>query len=82
MDAVVDQTDLLRVDGLKTYFYTRHGVAKSVDGVFVVTFGPGTFAGPTTITITAAGEKTLETGLVVPVYAVAADKEPAFAVAL
>jgi oligopeptide/dipeptide ABC transporter ATP-binding protein len=25
--------DLLRVDGLRTYFYTRHGVAKSVDGV-------------------------------------------------
>jgi oligopeptide/dipeptide ABC transporter ATP-binding protein len=33
MDVAVDQTDLLRVDGLKTYFYTRHGVAKSVDGV-------------------------------------------------
>lgn len=26
-------TDLLRVEGLKTYFFTRHGVAKSVDGV-------------------------------------------------
>jgi peptide/nickel transport system ATP-binding protein len=25
--------DLLRVEGLKTYFFTRHGVAKSVDGV-------------------------------------------------
>ncbi len=26
-------TDLLRVEGLKTYFFTRHGVAKAVDGV-------------------------------------------------
>ena len=25
--------DLLRVEGLKTYFFTRHGVAKAVDGV-------------------------------------------------
>jgi len=27
------QAELLRVQGLKTYFYTRHGIAKSVDGV-------------------------------------------------
>lgn len=33
MDAHVEQKDLLSVRGLKTYFYTRHGVAKSVDGV-------------------------------------------------
>ena len=26
-------SELLRVEGLRTYFYTRHGVAKSVDGV-------------------------------------------------
>ena len=33
MDAYVEQKDLLSVRGLRTYFYTRHGVAKSVDGV-------------------------------------------------
>ena len=33
MDAIVEQTDLIRVEGLRTYFYTRHGVARSVDGV-------------------------------------------------
>lgn len=33
MDAHVEQKDLLSVRGLRTYFYTRHGVAKSVDGV-------------------------------------------------
>jgi peptide/nickel transport system ATP-binding protein/oligopeptide transport system ATP-binding protein len=33
MDAQVAQKELLSVRGLKTYFYTRHGVAKSVDGV-------------------------------------------------
>ena len=33
MHAPVEQKDLLRVSGLRTYFYTRHGVAKSVDGV-------------------------------------------------
>lgn len=33
MDAQVEQKDLLAVRGLQTYFYTRHGVAKSVDGV-------------------------------------------------
>jgi hypothetical protein len=60
---------VLKPDALET--------ARSADGVFVVTFGPGTFAGPTTITITSAGEKTLETGLVVPLYTVAADKAPA-----
>jgi oligopeptide/dipeptide ABC transporter ATP-binding protein len=27
------QDELLRVEGLKTYFFTRHGVAKSVEGV-------------------------------------------------
>jgi oligopeptide/dipeptide ABC transporter ATP-binding protein len=27
------QADLLRVQGLRTYFFTRHGIAKSVDGV-------------------------------------------------
>jgi oligopeptide/dipeptide ABC transporter ATP-binding protein len=33
MDAIAEQTDLIRVEGLRTYFYTRHGVARSVDGV-------------------------------------------------
>ena len=33
MDAPVEQKDLLSVRGLKTFFYTRHGVAKSVNGV-------------------------------------------------
>jgi oligopeptide/dipeptide ABC transporter ATP-binding protein len=33
MDAQVTTKELLSVRGLKTYFYTRHGVAKSVDGV-------------------------------------------------
>jgi oligopeptide/dipeptide ABC transporter ATP-binding protein len=33
MGASSEQKDLLSVRGLKTYFYTRHGVAKSVDGV-------------------------------------------------
>jgi oligopeptide/dipeptide ABC transporter ATP-binding protein len=28
-----DEDDLLRVQDLRTYFFTRHGVAKSVDGV-------------------------------------------------
>jgi peptide/nickel transport system ATP-binding protein len=28
-----ESRDLLRVNGLKTHFFTRHGVAKSVDGV-------------------------------------------------
>lgn len=27
------QTDLLQVEGLKTWFYSRHGVAKAVDGI-------------------------------------------------
>jgi oligopeptide/dipeptide ABC transporter ATP-binding protein len=29
----MQQPDLLRVQGLKTHFFTRHGVAKAVDGV-------------------------------------------------
>ncbi len=29
----MQQADLLRVEGLKTHFFTRHGVAKAVDGV-------------------------------------------------
>ena len=33
MHAIVEQADLIRVEGLRTYFYTRHGVARSVDGV-------------------------------------------------
>jgi oligopeptide/dipeptide ABC transporter ATP-binding protein len=33
MHAIVEQTDLIRVKALRTYFYTRHGVARSVDGV-------------------------------------------------
>jgi oligopeptide/dipeptide ABC transporter ATP-binding protein len=33
MDAHVEQKTLLSVRGLKTHFHTRHGVAKSVDGV-------------------------------------------------
>lgn len=49
----------------------------STDGVIDVTFGPGTFAQPATITITSAGEQTLDTGLIVPIYVVSADKEPA-----
>lgn len=48
----------------------------SADGVIDVTFGPGTFAQPATITITAAGEKTLDTGLIVPIFIVSADKTP------
>ena len=49
----------------------------SFDLVMDVTFGPGTFAQPATITITSAGEQSLDTGLVVPIYVVSADKEPA-----
>jgi hypothetical protein len=50
----------------------------SADNVIDVTFGPGTFAQPATITITSMGEQTLQqTGLIVPIYAVSADKEPA-----
>ena len=49
----------------------------SADGVIDVTFGAGTFAAAATITITAAGEQTLDTGLIVPIYVVAADKVPA-----
>ena len=49
----------------------------SADGVVDVMFGAGTFAAPATITITWAGEQTLDTtGLIVPIYVVAADKEP------
>ena len=29
----MEQTELLRVAGLKTWFYSRHGVAKAVDGI-------------------------------------------------
>jgi hypothetical protein len=46
------------------------------DGVFDVTFGPGTFAQPATITITAGGEQTLDIGLIVPIFAVSADQPP------
>jgi hypothetical protein len=49
----------------------------SSDGVFDVTFGAGTFAGPATVTITSAGEQTLDTGLIVPIYVVASDKPAA-----
>jgi hypothetical protein len=49
----------------------------STDGVIDVTFGAGTFADPATITITAAGEQTLESGLIVPIFIVSADKKPA-----
>ncbi|MDB5216705.1 MAG: hypothetical protein JWO86_4632 [Myxococcaceae bacterium] len=52
-------------------------IIASTDGAFDVTFGPGTFAKPTTITITTAGERTLDTGLIVPIYAVSADQQPA-----
>ena len=27
-----ERKELLRVEGLKTWFYSRHGVAKAVDG--------------------------------------------------
>jgi hypothetical protein len=46
----------------------------SADGVFDVTFAPGTLAKPATITITSAGEQTLDTGLVVPIFAVSSDQ--------
>jgi hypothetical protein len=49
----------------------------SADGVIDVTFGAGTFATAATITITSAGEQTLDTGLIVPIYVVSADKVPA-----
>ena len=49
----------------------------SSDAVIDVTFGPGTFAQPATITITSAGEQTIDTGLIVPIYVVSSDKEPA-----
>jgi oligopeptide/dipeptide ABC transporter ATP-binding protein len=29
----MEQTDILHVEGLKTYFFSRHGVAKAVDGI-------------------------------------------------
>ena len=48
----------------------------SSDGVLTVSFGAGSFATPATITITTAGEQTLGAGLVVPIYVVAADREP------
>lgn len=48
----------------------------SLDGVLTVSFGAGTFATPATITITTAGEQTLSAGIVVPIYVVAADREP------
>ena len=49
----------------------------SGDAVIDVTFAPGTFTQPATITITSMGEQTLDTGLIVPIYGVSADKEPA-----
>jgi hypothetical protein len=49
----------------------------SADGVMDVTFAAGTFTAPATITITSAGEQTLDTGLIVPIYVVASDKPPA-----
>lgn len=52
-------------------------IVASSDGVLDVTFGPGTFTQPATITITSAGEQTLDIGLVVPIFIVSADKEPA-----
>ena len=48
----------------------------SADSVLDVTFGAGTFAQPATITITAAGERTLGTGLIVPIYVVSSDQNP------
>ena len=29
----MERTELLRVEGLRTWFYSRHGVAKAVDGI-------------------------------------------------
>ena len=29
----MEQNELLRVEGLKTWFYSRHGVARAVDGI-------------------------------------------------
>ena len=52
-------------------------IVTSTDGVFDVTFGPGTFAKPATITIASAGEQTLDTGLIVPIFAVSSDQPAA-----
>lgn len=52
-------------------------VVTSTDGVFDVTFAAGTFSAPAKITITSRGERTLDTGLIVPIYEVAADQTPA-----
>lgn len=49
----------------------------SLDRVLSVSFAAGTFSGPATITITTSGERTLEeTGLIVPIYVIASDREP------
>ena len=29
----MEKREILRVEGLKTWFYSRHGVAKAVDGI-------------------------------------------------
>lgn len=52
------------------------GTAESPDRALEVTFAPGTFAAPATITITTAGEQTIDFGLVVPIYLVTADQAP------
>jgi hypothetical protein len=49
----------------------------SADSVFDVTFAAGTFVQAATIAITPAGERTLDTGLIVPIYVVTSDQTPA-----
>lgn len=66
------------VDGGSTSSLVPPGQPVSVtssDGVLSVSFGADTFATAATITITSAGEQAVE-GLVVPIYVIAADKEP------
>ena len=48
----------------------------SSDGAFDVTFAPGTFASPAKITVTFVGERTLDMGLIVPIYSVTSDQQP------
>jgi hypothetical protein len=66
------------VDGSTTSRVVQPGQPDNVtssDGVLTVSFGAGTFATPATISITSAGEQTVD-GLVVPIYVIAADLEP------
>lgn len=56
---------------------TNGGVVRTPEGALEVTFAPGTFDGPAKIVVARLADREIGNKLIVPVYTVAGDKDPA-----